>query len=140
MVTFKKSARPQNYPGGCMKTRIQKCGAVIGGDRLTWRRVGDALTLSYGKSQKPIVQVEPDPRWPGMFRVRSGRAVSDIVNLTRAKDAAVSLALHSLNSMAQEKLSDASYIRFRRLSVGPPRPELPGAPAPPTRLPLRSRR
>jgi hypothetical protein len=38
------------------------------------------------------VTVQPDPKWPGMFRVHSAGVVSDIVNLTRAKDAALSIA------------------------------------------------
>lgn len=35
------------------------------------------------------VSVRPDPKWPGMWRVHQGDKVSDMVNLTRAKDAAV---------------------------------------------------
>jgi hypothetical protein len=31
----------------------------------------------------------PDDRWPGMWRVRNGDCLSDMVNLTRAKDAAL---------------------------------------------------
>jgi hypothetical protein len=38
------------------------------------------------------VTVEPDPRWPAMSRARSGERLSDMVNLTRAKDAAIAWA------------------------------------------------
>jgi hypothetical protein len=38
------------------------------------------------------VTVEPDPRWPAMWRARSGERLSDMVNLTRAKDAAIAWA------------------------------------------------
>jgi hypothetical protein len=42
--------------------------------------------------------VVPDPDWPNMYCVRmpDGR-LTDMVNLTRASDAAVCLALNALN-------------------------------------------
>ena len=45
-----------------------------------------------------LATVEPDGRYVGMFRVRlpSGR-LTDMVNLTRAKDAAMELAVNQLN-------------------------------------------
>ena len=56
---------------------------------------GHRLRLSTGRL---LATVEPDAQWAGMYRVRlpSGH-LTDIVNLTRAKDAAVSLALSGLN-------------------------------------------
>jgi hypothetical protein len=41
------------------------------------------------------VSVEPDATWSSMWRVRMGDRLSDMVNLTRAKDAAVSWALRA---------------------------------------------
>jgi hypothetical protein len=38
------------------------------------------------------VSVEPDAAWPNMWRVRMGDRRSDMVNLTRAKDAAIAWA------------------------------------------------
>jgi hypothetical protein len=35
------------------------------------------------------VAVRPDSQWPSMWRIHHGDQVSDMVNLTRAKDAAV---------------------------------------------------
>jgi hypothetical protein len=35
------------------------------------------------------VSLEPDTKWPSMWRVRMGERLSDMVNLTRAKDAAI---------------------------------------------------
>jgi hypothetical protein len=32
----------------------------------------------------------PDPQWPNMWRIHYGGRISDVVNLTRAKDAAIS--------------------------------------------------
>jgi hypothetical protein len=48
--------------------------------------------LHYGQAQSPLVWVEPDSVYPGMWRVvwPDGR-VSDMVNLARAKDAALVL-------------------------------------------------
>jgi hypothetical protein len=44
-------------------------------------------------------QARLDPDWDGMWRVRMPNGnVSDMVNLTRAKDAAQSIALASLNA------------------------------------------
>ena len=45
-----------------------------------------------------LASIEPDQTWPGMWRVRlPGGYITDIVNLSRAKDAAASLALGVLN-------------------------------------------
>src|SRR5262245_27168361 len=38
------------------------------------------------------ITVEPDGQWPGMWRVHKGDHISDMVNLTRAKDAAIAWA------------------------------------------------
>jgi hypothetical protein len=46
------------------------------------------LRLYIGKRFTGITVV-PDDRWPGMWRVRNGDCLSDMVNLTRAKDAAL---------------------------------------------------
>jgi hypothetical protein len=44
-------------------------------------------------------QIIPDGRWPGMWRVEFPEGVlSDMVNRTRAKDAAVGLVLAQLNA------------------------------------------
>ena len=45
-----------------------------------------------------LASIEPDTDWPGMWRVRlpDGR-LTDMVNLSRAKDAALSLATMALN-------------------------------------------
>jgi hypothetical protein len=58
-----------------------------------------------------------------MWRIRfpDGR-LSDMANLTRAKDAAVACALRSLNSQAQETLTEATYVRNKRRKVVKPQP------------------
>jgi hypothetical protein len=50
--------------------------------------VSELLRLSIGKRFTGITVV-PDDRWPDMWRVRNGEYLSDAVNLTRAKDAAL---------------------------------------------------
>ena len=45
-----------------------------------------------------LATIEPDLTWPGMWRVRLPDGyLTDMVNLSRAKDAAASLALGVLN-------------------------------------------
>jgi hypothetical protein len=45
-----------------------------------------------------LASIEPDQTWPGMWRVRLPDGyLTDIVNLSRAKDAAAALALGVLN-------------------------------------------
>jgi hypothetical protein len=67
---------------------------VFGCQDIRWD--GRRLPLLTGRL---LAIVEPDTQWAGMYRVRlpSGH-LTDIVNLTRAKDAAVSLALSKINT------------------------------------------
>jgi hypothetical protein len=45
-----------------------------------------------------VATIEPDTEWPNLWRVvLPDGHISDMVNLTRAKDAAASLALARLN-------------------------------------------
>jgi hypothetical protein len=49
--------------------------------------------LHYGSAKHPIAEVLPDSSWPGMWRVRWADGVlSDMANLTRAKDTAFVMA------------------------------------------------
>jgi hypothetical protein len=74
-------------------------GRVYGNHELAWK--DDALFLR--GSRTPILCVVPDPKYPAMWRVEypDGR-LSDMVNRTRAKDAARSIALQALNRPARE--------------------------------------
>src|SRR5262245_13489175 len=49
-------------------------------------------TLHYGRASAALVLVKPDPRWPGMWRVYSPHGRSDLLNVSRAKDAAAAIA------------------------------------------------
>ena len=67
---------------------------------LTW----NGLELRHGKRLVATVIQEPEwpgvyrsPIWPKMYRVQIDGKLTDMVNLTRAKDAAITLALAGLN-------------------------------------------
>jgi hypothetical protein len=63
---------------------------------LTWVRHGTAWLVRHSGTE--LARVVPDEKYPGMWRVRSpdGR-LSDMANITWAKDAAVTMALVVLN-------------------------------------------
>ena len=68
-------------------------GHTFNTDDVRW----DGLQLRLS-SDRLLATVEPDAQWAGLFRVRFPNGhTTDIVNLTRAKDAAVILALSDLN-------------------------------------------
>jgi hypothetical protein len=93
---------------------------------LTWRTAGDALALCHG--QTVLVHMMPDPRLPGMWRVRyrDGR-ISDMANITRAKETSIRFALAELNR--QEMRPEGSSVRRTRSPVSgryPPSKPPPG--------------
>ena len=52
-----------------------------------------AFALHYGGAHSALALVMPDDHWPGMWRVHwPDGALSDMVNLTRARDAAAAIA------------------------------------------------
>jgi hypothetical protein len=50
-----------------------------------------------------LARVVPDATTPGMYRILVRGQVSDMTNVSRAKDAAVSIALGQLNLEPQER-------------------------------------
>ncbi len=59
--------------------------------------VWDGLELRLGTQRGRIVAtVISDAKWPGMWRVQIDGKLTDVVNITRAKDAAIALALADL--------------------------------------------
>jgi len=63
---------------------------------LIWR--GDRLALKGGRRGSPAVEIVPDDSYPGMWRIRmEDGSLSDMVNRTRARDAARSILLGILN-------------------------------------------
>jgi len=77
-----------------------------------WRGNG----LCYGR--RTLATIETDAQWPNMWRVRIGDHLTDMVNLTRARDAARCLALGVLNT--RERWPAAPLIRYfeRPVSIG----------------------
>jgi hypothetical protein len=66
---------------------------------LKW--IGHELRLTSGRL---LATVKPDPEWPNLWRVHMPDGhVTDMVNLSRAKDAASTLALAVLNRPEMER-------------------------------------
>jgi hypothetical protein len=73
---------------------------IYGNRDLEW--CGDALCRI--GSRTPIVTVVPDEQYPQMWRVRrSDGSLTDMVNKTRARDAARGLAMSILNRNKQTR-------------------------------------
>jgi len=72
---------------------------MIESNQLTWRTIENGFALHRWQTKTPLLHVVPDAVCLGMWRTRSpdGR-LTDMANLTRAKDAAVCIALEILNS------------------------------------------
>jgi hypothetical protein len=68
---------------------------------------------AFKSGRRLVATMEPDSKWPGMWRVRCGGSISDMVNLSRAKDAAISVALSDLKALdrgdAPPKEADRQY-------------------------------
>jgi hypothetical protein len=90
--TIKNAPRPA--PNGSRD--VAKARTDYRAKELVW----DGLRLRLG-SGRILATVEPDSKWPGMYRVHHDGKVTDMVNLTRAKDAAISIALSQLNSVKE---------------------------------------
>ena len=97
----------------------QKPKTIVGRDRLNWRHADKRLFLHYGNNRNPLVTIEPDSKYTGMYRIRFPEGgLSDMASLSRAKDAAIGLAFQSLNSGAQETPQPAPSVRQKRATVG----------------------
>ena len=75
-------------------------------NELRWRGRG----LHLGNASKPLAIIVPDRVHRGMWRVLVGGSLSDMANLTRARDAAMVIALSDLNH--QETHLAAPPMRF----------------------------
>jgi hypothetical protein len=63
---------------------------------LAWR----GLKLYHGRRR--VAEVVPDEKYPNMWRVKIEGELSDMVNLSRAKDAALCLTVSRLNAGRSE--------------------------------------
>jgi predicted amino acid racemase len=84
---------------------------IVGRNKLNWRKTADGYALHLGRSQKAMLKIVPDKVWPGMWRILHRDCLSDMVNLSRAKDAGFSIALGVLNHR-QETRPVASHARL----------------------------
>jgi hypothetical protein len=74
---------------------------------LQWK--GNRLTMLTRKSV-PVVEIVPDDHWPSMWRVkRPDGSLTDMVNRTRARDAADAILLGILNT--RESRVEAAPVR-----------------------------
>ena len=66
--------------------------------RPTRLEMGPQAAAAFSAAAVVLASIEPDQTWPGLWRVRLPDGyLTDTVNLSRAKDAAASLALNVLN-------------------------------------------
>jgi hypothetical protein len=79
---------------------------------LTW--IGDELRLG----RRIVAAIEPDREWPGLWRARVGQHLSDTTNRSRAKDAAVCLALDDLKGRSGPIRSPWISFPEQPVSVG----------------------
>jgi hypothetical protein len=68
---------------------------VMSGENLEWRTGKTGRTLHLNGKGPALCRMVPDPT--GLWRVEQDGRLSDIVNISRASDAAISLALAKLN-------------------------------------------
>jgi hypothetical protein len=77
------------------------------------------LIWSYNKlcrhgSHRALIQIERDAKYPDMWRVvRADGSLSDLVNRTRAKDAAMCIALRAINDPARSARNTRGSISPR---------------------------
>jgi hypothetical protein len=92
---------------------------------LNWRRVPNGFALHLGKSRNPLLNVTPDGRWPQMWRIRHrDNSLSNLLNVARAKDTALTHALAGLAQKAGKRTGVGAPTRFS----GSPAPDT-GQPA-----------
>jgi hypothetical protein len=106
-----RSDEPAYALGGKQASAAAKPTAtVVGRNKLSCRQLGDRMAIFKGASKIPAAVIIPDERYPGMFRViAAGQSPSDMVNLTRAVDAAfVSVLRHENKPAEQEKPGEGS--------------------------------
>jgi hypothetical protein len=77
-----------------------------------WR--GNDLTFR----RRIVASIAPDPRWLGMWRVKIGDRLSDMVNRVRARDAALALASDGQAS-SKVRRQDANSLKTLRPMVAP---------------------
>jgi len=110
---------------------------MIESHQLTWRAIENGFALHRRQTKAPLLHVVPVTVYPGMWQVRSpdGR-LTDMANLTRAKEAAVAIAVETLNAekRGRQRSLGAAPVRLSRAPCPKP-PSLPVSD--PLRTPIR---
>ena len=79
-------------------------------NNLRIRREGRGYCVVRGRQTRPLVWILPDRRHPGMWRVqRRDGSLSDMVNLARAQDAALGIALSIVNRKRESASGEAAH-------------------------------
>src|SRR5258708_298716 len=105
---------------------VRPAGRVWGRRDLVWHRDGDDLVICHHGSA-PLLRVVRDTRFREMWRIAdAGDRLSDLANITRARDGATSRALAILNrpTKAQETHPARSPMNFTEL-LRPPHAPIP---------------
>ena len=86
---------------------------TIASKELDWRTDDNKFTLHF-RGSRAMLSVIPDAVHADMWRISHRGCLSDMVNLTRAKDAALTWGLSDLNR-SQDSPSEAPYVRLNAL-------------------------
>src|SRR5688572_29827320 len=98
-----------------LRDHMARGAAMIESIDLKWCKAARSFTLHLRQSSKPLLHVVPDDRYSDMWRIRHDGRLSDMANLARAKDAALSVALGVLNCQKdyRESLAEVPPVRSR---------------------------
>ncbi len=106
-----------------MAEQLAPTAHIYGRKDFAWRECPDGWALRAIGHRSAIVHVVPDGVWPGMWRIRyrDGR-LSDMANLSWARDSAVAAAMRLLDPrrQAEQSVSRAPPMR----PAGWPQPSL----------------
>jgi hypothetical protein len=102
-------------------TRKRPLGrTVTPASALTWRKTASGHAIYLRDRGKPLATVEPDTQYAGMWRIHMPDGwVSDMANLSRAKEAAIRSVLFVLNR--KETATEAPPVAPMAEGVAAPR-------------------
>ena len=87
--------------GSISKKKVKSTEEITGNLRrrnLTWIKDGNYWSLQRRGSKELLTRIVPDSQYPNMWRIELDEGkLSDMVNLTRARDAAIAVALKAFN-------------------------------------------
>lgn len=93
---------------------------IVGRNNLQWSEAGGVHVLRLGKRTTALLHVVLDKSYPSMWRIRfADGSLSDMANLTRAKDAALHIAVATLNreNRVQQSIADSPPVDLNDAGV-----------------------